>query len=123
MYPVSMKRKIILAGAIVICALIFTFMLYLGSLKSFIKLLLSLTPVVFGVIQFVAATASATIIMELLRVSLPSAKRMSEKKHFGLVILVGLSLFLISVILRVAWKASFIKTLLANINPSCIMGG
>jgi hypothetical protein len=118
-----MKRKIILAGAIVVCAFIFTFVLYLGSLKSYIKLLLSLTPVVFGVIQFVASAASAAIIMELLRVSLPSAKSWSEKKHFGLVVLVGLSIFLISIILRVAWNASFIKTLLANINRCCVMGG
>ncbi len=115
MYPVSMKRKIILAGAIVVCAFILTFMLYLGSLKSYIKLLLSITPMVFGVIQFVASAASAAIIMELLRVSLPSAKSWSEKKHFVLVILVGLSLFLISVIVRVAWNASFIKTLLSGL--------
>ena len=115
MYPVSMKRKIILAGAIVVCAFILTFMLYLGSLKSYIKLLLSITPMVFGVIQFVASAASAAIIMELLRVSLPSAKSRSEKKHFVLVILVGLSLFLISVIVRVAWNASFIKTLLSGL--------
>ena len=115
MYPVSMKRKIILAGAIVVCAFQFTFMLYLGSLKSYIKLLLSLTPVVFGVIQFVASVASAAVIMELLSVLLPSARSLSEKKHFGLVILVGLSLFLISVIVRVAWKASFIKTLLSGL--------
>ena len=113
MYPVSMKRKIILAGAIVVCAFILTFMLYLGSLRSYIKLLLSLTPVVFGVIQFGASAALAAIIMEVLHLSLPAAKSWSEKKHFGLVILVGLSIFLVSVILRVAWNASFIKTLLA----------
>ena len=118
MYPVSMKRIIVLVGAIVVCALIFTVMLYLGSLKSYIKLLLSVTPAVFGVIQFVAAAALAAIIMELLRLCLPSAKHMSVKKHFGLVILIGLSLFLISVILRVAWNASFVKTLLAHINPA-----
>jgi hypothetical protein len=110
-----MKRKIILAGAIVVWAFQFAFVLYLGSLKSYIKLLLSLTPVVFGVIQFVASAASAAIIMELLRLSLPSARSLSEKKHFGLVVLVGLSIFLISVILRVAWKASFIKTLLSGL--------
>ncbi len=123
MVPLSMKRKIILAGAIVICAFVFAFILYLGSFKSYIKLLLSVTPLVFGIIQCVASTASAAIIMELLHLSLSSAKSWSDKKHFGLVILVGLSIFLISVILRVAWKASFIKTLLAAINPSCLMGG
>jgi hypothetical protein len=91
-----MKRKIILAGAIVVYAFQLSFMLYLGSLKSYIKLLLSVTPVVFGVIQLVASAASAAIIMELLRVSLPGAKSWSEKKHFVLVILTGLSIFLIS---------------------------
>ena len=115
MYPVSIKRKIILAGAVVVCAFLLAFMLYLGSLKSYIKLLLSLTPVVFGVIQFVASAASAVIIMELLRLCLPSTKSSSDKKHFVLVILIGLSLFLVSVILRVAWNASFIKTLLSGL--------
>ena len=115
MYPVSMKRKIILAGAIVVCAFIFAFVLYLGSLKGYIKLLLSLTPVIFGVIQFVTSAASAAIIVELLRISFPSAKSWSEKKHFGLVISVGLSLYLISVILRLAWNVSFIKTLLSGL--------
>jgi hypothetical protein len=72
MYPVSIKRKIILAGAIILCAFQFAFMLYWGSLKSYIKLLLSLTPVVFGVIQFVASVASAAVIVELLRVNILS---------------------------------------------------
>ena len=115
MHRFSMKRKILLAVAIVAWALQIGFMLYLGSLKGYIKLLLSLTPVVFGVIQFMAAAASAVILIELLRVSLLSAKSLSEKKHFILVILVGLSLFLVSVILRVGWNASFIKTLLAGV--------
>ena len=115
MNPISIKRIIILAGAMVVCALIVAFVLYLGSPKSYIKLLLSLTPVVFGSIQLLASAAAAAIIMEVLRVSLPSAKGWSEKKHFSLVIVVGLSLFLISVILRLAWKASFIKTLLSGL--------
>ena len=94
MHPFSMKRKIILAVAIVAWALQIGFILYLGSLKSYIKLLLSLTPMVFGVIQFMAAAASAVILMELLRVSLLSAKSLPEKKHFIFVILLGCHYFL-----------------------------
>ena len=111
----SMKRKITLAVAILVGILLLAFMLYLGSLKSYIKLLLSLTPLVFGVIQCVASAASATIIIELLRTLIPSTKRWSEKQHFVLVTLVGLAIFLVSVILRVAWKASYIKTLLSGL--------
>ena len=115
MVAFSLKRKLTLAGAIIVCALTFVFALYLGSLTGYIKLLLSLSPVVFGVIQFVGAAASAAIIMELLRVLLPSVKDWSETKHFTLVMVVGVSIFLVSVILRVAWKASFIKTLLSGL--------
>ncbi len=115
MVPFSIKRKIILAGAIVVCAFILTFVFYLGSLYSYIKLLLSLTPPVFGLIQFVAAAGSAAIITELLRVGLPTAKRWSEKKHFAVVVIMWLSLFFISVILRVGWKASYIKTLISDL--------
>jgi hypothetical protein len=110
-----LKRKITLAGAILVCLCIITLMLYLGSLRSYIKLLLSLTPVVFGVIQLMASAASGAIIMELWRVLLPSVEPWSEKKHFVLVILVGVSIFLVSVILRVGWKASFIKTLVSGL--------
>jgi hypothetical protein len=115
MVAFSMKRKITLAVAILVCLCILIFMLYLGSLRSYIKLLLSLTPVVFGVIQLVASAASGAIIMELWRVLLPSVEPWSEQKHFVLVILVGVAIFLVSVILRVGWKASFIKTLVSGL--------
>jgi hypothetical protein len=39
--------------------------------------------------------------MELLRVLLPSAKPWSEKKHFAMVIVVGVSIFPGSLVLRV----------------------
>ena len=115
MVDFSMKRKITLAGAILVGILLLAFMLYLGSVKSYIKLLLSLTPLVFGAIQIAASAASAAIIMELLRVLLPSARGWSDKQHFVGVTFVGLAIFLVSVILRVTWKASYIKTLLSGL--------
>ena len=93
MVAFSLKRKITLAGAVIVYVIISAFVLYLGSFTSYIKLLLSLSPVVFGVIQLVAAAALAAIIMELLRILVSSAKDWSEIKHFALVMVVGVSLF------------------------------